>query len=508
MMNTRQGGNRRLECIGENAQRQPKIHAPAMLSRLQPRTSIALKTIALFVLLSYSLAAQAQTGTPTATINWTDIQQTMDGFGGMTSFFGETITDANADLFFSPTNGIGLAYVRTANTWDGGIPDLATLQSAVARGAKIELSLLSPPCTLKHSVVELGKSCTQSGDGGGQPPAFADGSVSSNGTCFTSSQSLATSWATYATYIVNYLNSIQSAVGAPVAILDIQNEPNAPQNSFGACGWGSGAQFDTFIVDNLGPAIAAMPAGNRPKLMLGSSFNWFGSDFSTACLNDSPCAAFISIADGHGYGYPFSPSAYALGTASGRHLWMGETASQGGPYDPSISNALQLATNIHGFLTTASVSGYEYWALAYDTTSSAPNSGLTDQSFNPAKRFYAEGQWSKFVRPGWVRIGATAAPISGVLVTAFKDPVSGNFAIVAVNQTASAQPLSFALTGFTAASVTPWVTSASLDLAQQPSISAAANAFNDTLPASSVTTFVSASSTALLPPTNLHATIH
>jgi len=123
---------------------------------------------------------------------------------------------------------------------------------------------------------------------------------------------------------------------------------------------------------------------------------------------------------------------------------------------------------------------------------------------------YTIGNFSKFIRPGWVRIGATANPVGGVYVSAYKDPSSGNFAIVAINQNGTAVPLNFVLNGFAAASVTPWVTSASLDLAQQPSISAGGGALSGTLLASSVTTFVSklSSAVALAPPTNLNAIVH
>ena len=458
-----------------------------MLSSVQQRTLVGLKTIAWLVLLSFSLTAQGQTGTPTATVNWIDVHQTMDGFGGQTWVYADSLTDAHADLFFSPSAGIGLAYVRTANTSDGSIPDLITLQKAVVRGALVELSLQSPPASLKNS------------------GTFNDGSTSSNGTCFTSSQSLAASFSSYATYIVNYINTLQgSPNNIPIAVLDVQNEPNISSSSLGACLWGSGSNFDTFVGTYLGPALAA--ANLHPKVMLGSASNWFSSDFTTTCLNDANCAKYVSIAAGHGYGYPFTPSAYSLGTSNGRHLWMSETGSQGAQ-DFSMSDALTLAKNIHDFLTMANVSGYEYWELAYQA---GFNFGLTDNNFNPAKRFYAEGNWSKFVRPGWVRIDATATPVSGAFVSAYKDPISGKFAIVAVNQNASDQPLDFTLNGFPAASVTPWVTSASLDLAQKPSISAGGGSFSSTLLASSVTTFVSStvSSTAVLPPRNVIATVH
>jgi glucuronoarabinoxylan endo-1,4-beta-xylanase len=96
-----------------------------------------------------------------------------------------------------------------------------------------------------------------------------------------------------------------------------------------------------------------------------------------------------------------------------------------------------------------------------------------------------------------------------VSVSAYKDPNSGNFVIVAINQNGTDAPLNFVLNGFPAASVTPWVTSASLDLAQQPSISAGGGAFSGTLLASSVTTFVSKlPAVAVAPPTNLNATVH
>ena len=90
------------------------------------------------------------------TVSWNTTYQTMDGFGGQTWIYGDNLTGSNADLFFSQTDGIGLSIVRSANTWNGLIPDLTTLQSAVARGAKVELGLQSPPCNLKHSYVDWG----------------------------------------------------------------------------------------------------------------------------------------------------------------------------------------------------------------------------------------------------------------------------------------------------------------------------------------------------------------
>jgi glucuronoarabinoxylan endo-1,4-beta-xylanase len=137
------------------------------------------------------------------------------------------------------------------------------------------------------------------------------------------------------------------------------------------------------------------------------------------------------------------------------------------------------------------------------------NEGLTDTNGNPAKRLYVIGNWSKFVRPGWVRMGATANPQGGAYLSAFRESATGNFAIVVINQNGSPVAQSFALNGLTTTSVTPWVTSATLNLTQQSSISVSNGAFSYTLPAASVTTLVGTTggSSALGPPTNVRAIV-
>ena len=50
------------------------------------------------------------------------------------------------------------------------------------------------------------------------------------------------------------------------------------------------------------------------------------------------------------------------------------------------------------------------------------------------RRAYVLGNWSRFVRPGALRVAATEAPQGYVHVTAFIDPTSNQLAIVAVNE--------------------------------------------------------------------------
>ena len=147
------------------------------------------------------------------------------------------------------------------------------------------------------------------------------------------------------------------------------------------------------------------------------------------------------------------------------------------------------AQKIHRYLSVANVNAWVWWFLT-DMPSQgegADNAALTDLQGNFPKRTYVTGQWSRFVRPGWLRIGVSHS--DPVQITAFKDPASQSFAIVAVNSTRRAVHQTFSLSGFSTNSITPWITSAALSLAAQAPISVTNSEFTYTLPESSVTTF-------------------
>ncbi len=140
------------------------------------------------------------------------------------------------------------------------------------------------------------------------------------------------------------------------------------------------------------------------------------------------------------------------------------------------------------------VSAWHYWWLI---GLNADDEGLIGYNGNTqiTKRLYTMGNFSKFVRPGFMVVGTSGAP-GGVSLTAYKNPTTGAFVIVAINQNGSATPITATLNGLSAGAVTPWVTSSTLDLAQQSALAVSGGSFTATLAASSVTSFVAASSGA------------
>jgi len=154
-----------------------------------------------------------------------------------------------------------------------------------------------------------------------------------------------------------------------------------------------------------------------------------------------------------------------------------------------MTDGMSWAVKIHDYLAVANVNAWVWWFLTDMPRQGegTDNAALTDINDNIPKRAYVSGQWSKFVRPGWSRIGSSY--FGPLRITAFKDPEGQSFAIVAVNPSARAVRQTFSLHGFSANAITPWITSADLSLTAQVPVTVGGASFSYTLPGSSVTTF-------------------
>lgn len=118
-------------------------------------------------------------------------------------------------------------------------------------------------------------------------------------------------------------------------------------------------------------------------------------------------------------------------------------------------------------------------------------------------RFWALGNFSRFVRPGWRRISTNhpgaaytppapsdsyPVPAADVYVSAYKSADGTQRAVVAINTNATAQDVTIT-GGATGSSVVPWVTSATQNLEAQSPVAVSGGSFTYTLPANSVVTF-------------------
>lgn len=187
---------------------------------------------------------------------------------------------------------------------------------------------------------------------------------------------------------------------------------------------------------------------------------------------------------------PASPlTRYAPAESFGKELWETEVSFIGGTPDPSIQWGLGTVLLIHNAMVGAEVNAWHWWAML---NSWKDNEGLADlagDGYVLNKRLFALGNFSKFVRPGFRMTSATHAPAAGLYVSAFRDVDSGRFAIVVINNTTEAVALRIDTPGYQLRGITPWVTSAELDLAVQSEIPAAGEGFGAKLAPKSVTTY-------------------
>ncbi len=382
------------------------------------------------------------TATPptSSTINAAVTHQVVDGFGAGTAFLDAGITrltDAQMDaLYGTGPNQMGLTLIRVrispVGIGDWGDP-IANGQKAHARGAKILATPWTPPASMKDNGNTVHGSLL--------PAQYQN--------------------------FVDYLNSFtdtMAANGAPVSVVSLQNEPDFDP-SYEGCQW-TAAQFETFCRDFAG--------GLKVPVMMPESYG-YSQAVSDATLNDPLAAAHVAYVGGHLYGATIRD--YPLAHAVGKHTWMTEYLEN----DQTVASAVATARQVQDCLTVGSMSGYVWWKTIGDAN------GLLNASGTLQPRAYVMGQFSRFIRPGDVRLDVPVND-SSLAISAFRNPVSGAFAIVAVNNTGAAVSHTFHLQGLGTTSVTPWVTSAAESLAVHAPVAVGNGAFAYSVPAATAAT--------------------
>ena len=398
-----------------------------------------------------------------AVVNWNDVRQTIDGFGASSAWMSGTFGAAAFENLYSPITGAGLSLLRTRVTpYVGSTENLMAMQAG-AYGVRV----WSTPWTMPREW----KTNFDTNNGGSLDPAH---------------------YQNYATALANYVQEM-TRQGVPLYALSIQNEPNWTA-TYESARW-TDAQFAAFL-PYLGQTFAAR--GITTKIMLPEATGWNGGNFNlVATIMANPTLSqYVGILAAHNYGENAN-SWGPVNNAGGRPVWETEISTFAGGTE--ANRAVDVANDIHQALTDGNANAYHYWWL-----NAGGDDGLMN-GWNPSKRLWAMGQYSRFVRPGWVRIGHTDD--GGVDITTFKDPASGKFAIVVVN-TSSVNSVteSFTINGATASTVTPYITSASDNLAAYAAVPLTnGSSFSYTIGTQSIVTFVGqiASAATLQAPGNL-----
>jgi len=220
---------------------------------------------------------------------------------------------------------------------------------------------------------------------------------------------------------------------------------------------GQGDQIATFFGDKAAPTYV----GGLPKvapIIAGHSY-FTTSPQAQAVATRQQLAAKVASVPGLG----FWQSEYCI---------LGDNAGEinGGPRDLGMAPALYLARVIHTDLTVANAAAWQWWLAIspYDYKDGLVyvDKNKTDGQFYPSKMLWALGNYSRFVRPGAVRVAAELAAAGGVspLVSAYRSADGKQLITVVVNDSDAPASLRLELAGRRLGASQPYATSAAGDL--------------------------------------------
>jgi hypothetical protein len=157
--------------------------------------------------------------------------------------------------------------------------------------------------------------------------------------------------------------------------------------------------------------------------------------------------------------------------------------------DGSTMSGLSMAQSLHTALTGGQVNGFVYWYGLSDSAGTRALMRASNGSISVAKRLWAMAAYSRYVRPGATRIGATT-PDGNLRLSAYRN-TDGSVVVVALNTAQSAQSVTYALrgTGITTGTAVPYLTNGSGDMAPQAAVGVSGGSFTAGVPARSLVTY-------------------
>lgn len=393
----------------------------------------------------------------TVVVNTGKEYQTIDGFGGMNhpEWTGSDLTDAQRQKAFG--NGkdeLGFTILRifvnpNSNQWNKAVP---TAKFASQHGVKVFASPWEPPSNLAESDSNGGKLHLPKSN-----------------------------YTAYAQHLNNFGNYMKNQ-GVDLYAISVQNEPDF------ASEWTRWSTDETtdFLANYADKITSTRVMSPESFQYAPETASWVkdgGKKYYTKILNNQKAFANCDLFGTHFYGTQRAWMDFPALESCGKPIWMTEVYVPNSSSDADTwPEALDVAENIHNGMTVGNMSAYVWWYIRRSY-------GPMKENGNISKRGYMMAQYSKFVRPGDVRIDATEQPTQNVFVSAYKNDAD-QVTIVAVNKTTSEYNQSFSMgSGESISGVTRYRSSGSENLAKSE-ISFNGTGFAAQLPAQSVSTFV------------------
>ncbi|MDX2109240.1 MAG: glycoside hydrolase family 30 beta sandwich domain-containing protein [Verrucomicrobiota bacterium] len=244
----------------------------------------------------------------------------------------------------------------------------------------------------------------------------------------------------YAKFILETAKMMRDKYGAPLDAISINNEPRF-DTFYGSCVY-SDAQYARLFRK----VVDAFRADNYDMKFFGTEHMTFDVTTNLNMLReiveDPAYTDAMPYVAAHGYTNgvatdtkPTSASTYwtSITDIYNKEYWMTETSGEPHTWDGALNG---VASAMHNAFVGGRASLYTYWLFNHES----PYHGeeLFEKAV-PQKKAYAFQHYSKYVRPGMVRLDATPSTLQKFDISSWADVDAGVVVMVALNRNDTAK---------------------------------------------------------------------
>jgi O-glycosyl hydrolase len=396
--------------------------------------------------------------TPPAVVD-SNVVQTMQGFGAAGAWwpndlvnFRDAVQQQVANLLFDVNTGIGLSVYRY-NIGGGGVGvtnPVRAPQTFLVSPGKYDWRRDRAGRTFLRLAAERNVPILV-GFVNSAPSIWTTNGLNTGGSLKLGSE------VEYAGYLADIVQHFHDRNGVTLSYVSPMNEPDYTFAGGGQEGMAVPAVQRAIVVQTLGKALARQARYCR---VIADESSHVGDQFNPELplwMTIPGTSQYVGALAHHLYDFPGDlplQTARQLGRLYGKTLWCTElccinstTGVFGQQYDPTIAGAMPVVNRIWQCLTQANDAAFHWWVACSSAIGSDPNavnsSGWNDgllyydpeyasnanQQIYTTKRYYALGNFSRYVRPGDQRHEVTGGP-SNLRLLAFSSTTGWSLVVI------------------------------------------------------------------------------
>lgn len=406
--------------------------------------------------------------------------QTLEGFGASGAWWAQDVggwddgsREKIVQLLFDQQAGIGLSIYR----YNIGGGDGERIPDAWRRAETFEVAQGEYDWSRDANAIWVLKAAQQAGVErfvafANTPPARMTISGRTNADPEQLSNLRPEMYSQFAQYLVDVVRHLQEDEGIPIGWLSPINEP---QWDWVVNGGQEGCHYEPEEAAAMTKELIRVVQENKfdVKISVFEAGEWWKTSkaYLDPLLSDPEIAPYLDHLAVHSYWSDSQDKerliAYLDKNYPGIPVEMTEWTQMEQGRNIRIDSALVLANTIHEDLTIGRAISWQYWVAVskYNFHDGLIYVSLNDHEITETKRLWAMGNYSRYIRPEYQRVGVESS-LPWMKTTAFVSPDGAQLVVVVINNKDTAATLNLSGIPSEFRQMSAYQTSAELDLAE------------------------------------------